>query len=282
VWGDDGTHVGWHDRGVSANESLRDRWRSGATTIGAWLTIPTPATAEATARAGFDYVCIDTQHGGIEYSDAVPMIQAILLGGSRPIVRVPWNEPGIIGKMLDAGADGVIGPMVNSVEEAEAAVRACRYAPHGGARSWGPVLAAPRVDGDYLDWAERHVACVPMIETDRALADLDRILAVPGIDAVYVGPADLSLTLGLPPTNNDGEPAFDDALASIVAAGGGAGVVPGIHSSGALASSRRALGFRMVTVATDLLAMRSGLAAERHAAQAESGTEACGSSDSLY
>ena len=93
--------------------SLRARWRNGDTTLGGWMSTPSTVMAEATARAGFDYVCIDTQHGAIEYSDAVPMIQAVLLGGASPIVRVPWNETGIIGKTLDAGAHGVIVPMVN-------------------------------------------------------------------------------------------------------------------------------------------------------------------------
>jgi len=246
--------------------SLSDLWRAGDTTLGAWLSVPSSVTAEATARAGFDYVCIDTQHGAVEYSDAVPMIQAILLGGSRPIVRVPWNEPGIIGKMLDAGAQGIIIPMVNSVAEAEAAVRACRYVAHGGARSWGPGLAAPRVDGHYLEWAEQHVACIPMIETTQALESLDDILAVPGIDAVYVGPADLSLTLGLRPRNNDGEATFDDALAAIVAGCERAGVVAGIHASGALTPARKAAGFGMITVATELLALKAGLVAELAAA----------------
>ena len=101
------------------------------------MSIPSPVSAEAVAHLGFDYVCIDAQHGGIDYSDCLPLIQAILLGGSRPIVRVPWNEPGVIGKMLDAGAHGVIVPMVNTVEEARAVVRACRYAP-AGSRSYGP------------------------------------------------------------------------------------------------------------------------------------------------
>ena len=252
--------------------SLRDLWRAGDTTLGAWLSVPSSVTAEATARAGFDYVCIDTQHGAVEYSDAVPMIQAILLGGSRPIVRVPWNEPGIIGKMLDAGAQGIIVPMVNSVAEAEAAVRSCRYVPHGGARSWGPGLAAPRVDGHYLEWAEQHVACIPMIETTQALDSLDDILAVPGIDGVYVGPADLSLTLGLRPQNNDGDAAFDDALSAVVAGCERAGVVAGIHASGALTPARKAAGFGMITVSTELLALKAGLAAELAAANDTSAT----------
>lgn len=258
--------------------TLRDHWRAGRSTLGAWLAIPSPASAETIARSGVDYVCVDTQHGGIEYSDAVPMIQAILLGGSSPIVRVPWNEQGIIGKMLDAGAHGVIVPMVNTVAEAEAVVRSCRYAPEG-ARSFGPGLASPRVDGSYVDWARENIAVVPMIETTQAVSGIDDILAVDGIDAVYVGPADLSLTLGLPPGNNDDAAPFTEALTTIVAACRRAGVVAGIHASGALTPARLAAGFEMVTVTTDIVAMRLGLAAELELAQRGSGD---GSPDSLY
>ena len=241
--------------------SLKDLWRDGEASLGAWLSVPSPVTAEAVARSGVDYVCIDTQHGVVEYSDVAAMIQAILFGGSRPIVRVPWNEPGIIGKMLDAGAQGVIVPMVNSVEEAAAVVRSCRYAPDG-ARSFGPALAAPRVDGDYVAWARENVAVIPMIETTQAVAALDDILAVEGIDAVYVGPADLSLTLGLPPGNNDDDESFTSALATICAACERAGVVAGIHSTCALTPSRLAAGFRMITVTADMVAMRIGLTSE--------------------
>jgi len=238
------------------SEPIRSRWNAGESTTGVWLSVPGSVMAEAAARAGFDYVCIDTQHGAVEYSDAVPMIQAILLGGSSPIVRVPWNEQGIIGKMLDAGAHGVIVPMVNTVAEAEAVVRSVRYAP-SGARSFGPTVAGMRAD-DYPAWSAQNVAAIPMIETTQAIDNIDEILAVPGIDAVYVGPADLSITLGLPPRNNDGEPAFDEALATIVTACEKAGVVPGIHANGALVPKRQAAGFRMVTATSDLLAARIG------------------------
>jgi 4-hydroxy-2-oxoheptanedioate aldolase len=257
-------------------QGLRDIWNNDGNTLGAWLAIPNTISAEATARAGFDYVCIDTQHGAIEYSDAVPMIQAILLGGSIPIVRVPWNEPGIIGKMLDAGAHGVIVPMVNSADEARAAVRACRYAPDG-ARSWGPTVASMRTDVHYQQWAPDNVAVIPMIETTQAITNLADILAVPGIDAVYVGPADLSITLGMPPQNNDDQQAFVDALQTIVAECQRADIVPGIHASGALTPSRLAAGFRMVTVTTDILSMRAGLADELAKARAESPAEDSGS-----
>jgi 4-hydroxy-2-oxoheptanedioate aldolase len=117
-------------------DTLRAQWATGKPTFGGWLAIPTSATAESSARAGFDYVCVDGQHGVTDYQITVSMIQAILLGGSTPIVRVPWNEPGIIGKALDAGANGVVVPMVNTRAEAEAVVRYCRYAPDG-ARSFG-------------------------------------------------------------------------------------------------------------------------------------------------
>jgi len=240
--------------------SLRQRWAEGHATLGCWLSSANTVSAEIAGRADFDYVCIDAQHGATDYQTAVPMIQAIELGGGIPIARVPWNDPGIIGKMLDAGCHGVIVPMVNTRAQAQAVVQACRYAPDGS-RSYGPTVVMPRHDG-YLDWARRTVAVIPMIETTEAIANLDEILSVPGIDAIYVGPSDLSLTLGLPPGNNDGEPAFDEALATIVAGCERHGVVAGIHASGALAPRRMASGFKMMTVASDVLALRSGLAAE--------------------
>ena len=244
-------------------------WNDGESTLGGWLSIPATLSAEVMARSGFDYVCIDTQHGAVDYQVAVELIRSIEHGGSRALVRVPWNEPGVIGKMLDAGAEGVIVPMVNTVEQAEAAVQACRYAPHGGSRSFGPTVAKLRHD-DYVAWARDNVAVIPMIETAEALTNLDAILRVDGIDAVYVGPADLSLTLGLPPGNNDGAAAFDDALADIVQACEGAGVVPGIHASGPLTPTRLEQGFRLITVIADQLALGDGAAAALSQARGDS------------
>ena len=240
--------------------TLREVWAGGGQALGAWLALPSDVSAEATARTGFDYVCADLQHGALDYQNAVGLFQAVLVGGSRPIARVPWNEPGVIGKVLDAGAEGIILPMVNSADEATAAVRAGRYPPDG-ARSWGPVVAGMRAARGAAD-ANAAVAIIPMIETVSALQHLDDILSVPGVDAIYVGPADLSLSLGLPPGNNDGEAAFDDALAAIVDGCRRHGVVAGIHASGALTPRRLEQGFAMVTVASDLLALRAALAAE--------------------
>jgi 4-hydroxy-2-oxoheptanedioate aldolase len=246
--------------------TLRELWAGGGRALGAWLAVPSVVSAEATARTGFDYVCADLQHGALDYHVAVGLFQAVLVGGSRPITRVPWNEPGVIGKVLDAGAEGIVVPMVNSAEEAAAAVQAGRYPP-SGARSWGPTVAALRNAGGAAE-ANATVAIIPMIETVTALQRLDEILAVPGVDAIYVGPADLSLSLGLPPGNNDGAAEFDDALAVIAAGCRRHGVVAGIHASGALATRRLEQGFAMVTVAADLLAMRTALTAELATARA--------------
>jgi len=188
---------------------------------------------------------------------------------------VPWNEPGIIGKMLDAGIEGIIVPMVNTVAEAQAVVRAGRYAPIG-ARSFGPVIAGMR-RSNHFDWAGDGIALIPMIETLEAISNLDDILAVPGIDAIYVGPADLSITLGLKPGNNDGEAKFDDALATIVKGCQNAGIVPGIHATAALVEKRLEQGFRMITVTSDALAMRGSLVADLETARgAKSGAAKSG------
>jgi 4-hydroxy-2-oxoheptanedioate aldolase len=240
--------------------TLREQWSAGQSTLGTFLSLPSTITAENAARVGFDYVCVDNQHGVIDYQMAVVMMQAILLGGGTPIVRVPWNEPGIIGKMLDAGAEGIIVPMVNSAAEAQAVVNACRYAPVGS-RSFGPVLAMPRIK-NYANVANGMIATIPMIETVEALRNLDDILSVPGVDAIYVGPADLSISLGLPPGNNDDRHEFTDALTAIVAACRRHGVVPGMHSAGALTERRLEQGFQMLTVSSDLLSMRGAMTAE--------------------
>jgi 4-hydroxy-2-oxoheptanedioate aldolase len=246
--------------------SLREKWAAGGETLGFWLSLPNFVSAEIAGRQPVDYVCVDTQHGVIDYQHSAQMIQAIELVGGTPIVRVPWNEPGIIGKSLDAGAHGVIVPMVNTREQAELVVQSARYVPDGS-RSWGPVMAGMR-HADNRTWAADNVAVIPMIETVEAIANLDEILSVPGVDAIYVGPADLSITLGLAPGNNDGKPEFDDALATIVAACQRHGVVPGIHATGPLTQRRLEQGFRMITVTSDALAIRLGFDSELAAARA--------------
>jgi len=240
------------------NNPLKDIWAEGKIAHGGWLSIGHPMTAEAMGSVGFDYLCVDMQHGTADYSQAFSMLQTLRSSPSALLARVPWNEPGIIGRILDAGAAGIIVPMVNSVAEAEAAVAACRYPPDG-ARSWGPIRPARIHDGYSPASANAGVACIPMIETAQAVAALDDILAVPGIDAIYVGPADLSISYGQPPASDNDGP-FAEALKRIVDSCAANGVIPGIHTSPQFARARRDQGFRMITVASDLLALAAGAA----------------------
>lgn len=252
---------------------LKAKWRAGEPTFGVWLSIPDSVVAEAVAQAGFDYCCVDMQHGLADYSTAVSMLQAISTTDCTPIVRVPWNEPGIIGRMLDAGAMGVVIPMVNSVDEARAATQACRYHP-AGFRSFGPLRATIYAGADYFDGANEQVACIPMIETRRAVDDLDAILDVPGIDAVYVGPADLAVTYGVAPGVDNPDPDYQKALAKVVSTCRGRGIVPGIHCTGQLAATRAVQGFQMITASADFGAVTSGV--RRDLAQARKGEVAEG------
>ncbi|MEX2247847.1 MAG: aldolase/citrate lyase family protein [Dehalococcoidia bacterium] len=233
--------------------TVKSLWRAGQITYGGWLSIPDAYAAEAMAQVGFDWLCVDMQHGVIDYRDAVAMLRAVGTTETIPFVRVPWNEQGIIGKVLDAGAYGVIVPMVNSRAEAEAAVAACRYAP-GGRRSYGPNRVTFYARADYFRHADEQVACIPMIETATAVQHLDEILSVPGIDAVYVGPADLSITLGLEP-RMDNEGAFAEASRAIVAGCVRHGVVAGIHANAKLAAGHARNGYQMITVAADVSGM---------------------------
>ncbi len=238
--------------------SAKAKWRAGEVTHGAWLSVPSSFSAEIMAHQGFDWITVDMQHGLIDYQVAVQMLQAISQTATVPFVRVPWNEPGIIGKMLDAGAYGVIIPMVNSPEEAQAAVAACRYFPDG-ARSFGPARASYYGGADYFGGANREIAVIPMVETKQAVARLDEILSVPGIDAVYVGPADLSITLGLPPGMDNGG-AFEEARKAIAAACKRHGVTAGIHASAALAAKHAAAGYQMITISSDSGSIAAGAA----------------------
>jgi 4-hydroxy-2-oxoheptanedioate aldolase len=156
------------------------------------------------AGIGFDWVCIDAQHGLIGYQEMLGMLQAVAVKGVPALVRVPWNEPGWIMKALDAGAAGVIVPMVNSPEEARAAAGACRYPPQGY-RSWGPTRASLGVADYAPELANRSVVCAVMVETAPALEQLDEILAVPGVDAVFMGPSDFAISMGLAPRSDDPE-----------------------------------------------------------------------------
>ncbi|MEL7158933.1 MAG: aldolase/citrate lyase family protein, partial [Actinomycetota bacterium] len=236
------------------DNGLKSLWADGKPALGLWLSSNNVVGAETLASMRFDYVNIDMQHGVVDYADVVPLLQALQSTEATLTARVPWNEPGITGKVLDAGVQGVIIPMVNNVAEAEAATRACRYAP-AGSRSFGPIRAARSLGADYATEANDKIVCVPMIETVEALSNLDAILDVPGIDAVYIGPADLSISLGLPPGSNNEDDSFQDALQAVLAACDKRGIAAGIHSDTTWAPVRLEQGFKMVTVTSDMQAM---------------------------
>ena len=237
-------------------------WASRESALGAWLEIPSSFSAEVFARAGFDWITVDMQHGVIDYQVALTMLQAISTTETVPFVRVPWNEPGIIMKSLDAGAYGVIIPMVNSRAEAEAAVAACRYAPRG-IRSYGPIRAAMYAGRDYYAHADEEIACIAMVETKEALANLDEILSVAGIDAVYIGPSDLSVSLGLAPAYDHDEPVFVEGIERVLEGCRQHNVVPGIHAGGPIVGRKRIdQGFLMVEMCDDAGSLARSAAAD--------------------
>jgi 4-hydroxy-2-oxoheptanedioate aldolase len=209
------------------------------------------------ARGGADYVCVDLQHGLMGVETAVSMMHAIEAGGSQPIVRVPSNDAAAIGWVLDAGARGVIVPMIDDEGDAAAAVKACRYPPRGG-RSFGPARAR-EVWGSGDPAALEQAACIVMIETRGALDNLAKIVRTEGVDAVYIGPSDLSLAMGMPPGAVHTDPAFLDVAANIVAECGAASVCPGIHAPGGESARYTELGFAMITVAADLRLLAAGV-----------------------
>src|SRR3989442_10912732 len=199
------TEVRYSGPGVSARREstvrenrLKTMWKRGETAVNGWLSIPTAFTAEVMAHQGFDSLTVDMQHAGVDYQTAVSMFQGISTTDVMPFARVPWNDPAYLMKILDAGAYGVICPMINTRAQAEALVAACKYPPRGY-RSFGPVRASIYAGSDYVERANDDIVIMPMIETAEALKNLDAILSTPGGDAIYVGPSDLSLTLGCKP-----------------------------------------------------------------------------------
>src|SRR5437764_6925143 len=174
---------------------LRRLLAGGSTVLNGWLSLANSYSAELMAHQGFDSVTIDLQHGAVDYQSAVAMLQAISTTAAVPMVRVPWNEPILTLELLDAGAYGVICPMINSKPQAEAFVDACRYPPRGS-RSFGPNRAVLYGGADYWRHANEEILLFAMVETREALKNLDAIVSVDGLDGVYVGPSDLSLSMG--------------------------------------------------------------------------------------
>jgi 4-hydroxy-2-oxoheptanedioate aldolase len=237
---------------------LRTLWKQDQAAVNGWLAVPNSFSAEVMAHQGWDTLTIDLQHGVIDYAAMVTMLQAISTTPTVPVVRVPWLEPGIIMKSLDAGAYAVICPMVNTREDAQKLVAWTHYAPRG-TRSFGPVRASMYGGPDYPQHANDTIVAFAMIETAQALDNLDAILSVEGLDAVYIGPSDLSLALGCKPDFDHPEPKAAQAIEHILDRAKAHGVVAGIHNGvPEVALARAAKGFRFVTVSSDARLMAAG------------------------
>ena len=237
--------------------TVKSRWQRGEAVLTGWLSIPSAFSAELLAHAGFDCLTIDVQHGLIDYSAALAMLQAISTTPCIPLARAPWNEPGSIMKLLDAGCYGIICPMISAAEEAQAFAAACRYPPEG-IRSYGPRRAMLYGGDDYPDAANATVLAIAMIETAGGLEQVDAIAATPGIDALYIGPADLSLALGRSQRMDQTDPVMVEAIDRVLAAARRHGKVAGIHT-GSPAYARRMIdqGFQFVAVQSDAAYMEA-------------------------
>jgi 4-hydroxy-2-oxoheptanedioate aldolase len=225
-------------------------WQSSRA-FGAWCTLPDPFIAEMFATSGFDYVTVDMQHGLIGYSEMVAMLMAIHGHPAVPVVRVPSNDTATIGRVLDAGARVVIVPMIESRDQAEAAVAACRYAPDG-VRSFGPPRTAA-IPGSYDTAAvNARVTCLAMIETTKGVEAADEICGTPGLDGIYIGPADLAITMGLPPTMDPVPGPHADGIERVLKVGQAHGVTVGMPcASAAEALALADRGFGLMAVGSD-------------------------------
>jgi 4-hydroxy-2-oxoheptanedioate aldolase len=229
---------------------VRTILKEGGTVVNGWLGIPSSMAAENMAQANWDSLTVDLQHGLVDYQTAISMFQAITTTPTIPLARVPWLEPGIIMKLLDAGAYGIVCPMINSREECEAFVGACRYAPDGY-RSFGPVRAAWYAGADYWQHANETVLTFAMIETKKAVDNIDDILSVPGLDAIYVGPSDLSLSIGCKPGFPPEEKAVE-VIKVIADAAKRHGIYAGIHcGSTEMGKQMVGMGYQFITMLAD-------------------------------
>jgi 4-hydroxy-2-oxoheptanedioate aldolase len=223
--------------------------------VGTWCALPSSISAEILAGSGFDWVCIDWQHGFASGETLASLAHVTSAGGAVPIVRVPFNEPWLIQKALDVGSYGVIVPLVNTRDDATRAVAACRYPP-AGTRSYGPIRASEAIPVDPVI-ANRNVLCIVQIETPEAVDNVEAIAAT-GVDALFVGPNDLSISSGL----ELGGPEFTSILQSILDAGRDLGVPFGRHCD-TPAEAREAfeMGFRFIAIGSDLEFIATGAAA---------------------
>ena len=245
--------------------SLAKRLRAGETAFSGWCMMGSPIVAETIAREGFSAVVLDAQHGLWDTAALVAGIGAVHHAGAAPMVRVPLNDFGLVSRALDFGAEAIIAPMINTVDDARRFAGAAKYPPLGE-RSFGPpratMLQGPMAPTDYLSAANSGTLTLAMIETPEAVANVDAIAATPGIDALFIGPYDLATSLSAGKAQDINAPEVDRAIDKICAAAIKAGKIPGIYcrdAGRALDMAKR--GFRFLTVGNDFGAVRESIAA---------------------
>lgn len=240
-------------------QSLRNCWSKGKGAINAWCSIPSAVTAEMMSMNDFDSITIDMQHGLVDYQTALNMLQVISGSGKTPMVRVPWNEPGIIMKSLDAGALGVICPMINTPEDAKAFVDTTKYAPVGS-RSSGPTRAIMIHGPNYHDEANDNIISLAMIETVEALENVEKIAATEGLTGIYIGPSDLSISMGFKPGLDRVEPEVIKAIKRIENACIDNNIKVGIHClSPSYLKDKLSNGYHLATLASDVRIYAEGI-----------------------
>lgn len=224
---------------------------------GGWITGPTEIGPEEFARAGYDYVGFDAQHGYLDDAEIARLLRRLEQVPISTAVRLPSVDPAPIGRVLDAGADAIIIAMIESADQVAAAVAATRYPP-AGVRSFGPLRASLGADIAAL---ESRVSVFAMIETAAGLAAVREICAVPKLSGIYVGPADLAISMGVEVTEATRHPAVRDAITDIQRTASAVGLVPGIHAgNGTIGKRMRDKGFRLITLASESQALRRGAA----------------------
>jgi 4-hydroxy-2-oxoheptanedioate aldolase len=241
---------------------VTDKLRSGQPSVGTWLSLCSPVAAEAMAHIGWDWLVVDVEHSPVGFETMVNCFRAAQLGGAVPMARVPWNDTVWIQRTLDAGALGLVVPMVNTAEDARQAVANMKYATRGQ-RSFGGSRVAAYIDGDYRTWADEHLAILVMIETVQAVENVEEILAVDGVVGCYVGPHDLSLSMGRDPRDIGPGTAHEESMLSVLAAARKTGKAAGKHCySAAEVSLRISQGFQFLALASDAGLLAKAASAE--------------------
>jgi 4-hydroxy-2-oxoheptanedioate aldolase len=235
--------------------TVKQKLARGEPAIGTWLSLCSPIAAEYMAHMGWDWLVVDTEHSPVGFETTVHCFQAICTTPTIPMARVAWNDPMLMKRLLDAGALGLVVPMVNSREEAQRAVAAMKYPP-AGIRSLGGGRCMVYGD-DYFSWANDQIACIVQIEHIEAVRRAEEILSVPGVDACFIGPNDLAGSMGLKPDMTVSDPRHEEAVQAVLRAAKKVGKPAGIHVPDVHHLNRRLeQGFRFLALASDAAFMR--------------------------